>query len=124
MICRPPRFTITDTLFPYTTLFRSWPWPAPVARHLGARSGARGRSVAGGRLLPWRRLGQRRPGELRLGGAGAGERRVRGGGSRLSAGAAVALARFPAGWRLRGLVAASACRVPWRRSPPARPAGD
>src|SRR3546814_20634160 len=24
MIQRPPRFTLTDTLFPYTTLFRSW----------------------------------------------------------------------------------------------------
>src|SRR3546814_5804151 len=24
MIRRPPRFTLTDTLFPYTTLFRSW----------------------------------------------------------------------------------------------------
>src|SRR3546814_6021110 len=24
MIRRPPRFTRTDTLFPYTTLFRSW----------------------------------------------------------------------------------------------------
>src|SRR3546814_2397668 len=23
---RPPRSTRTDTLFPYTTLFRSWPW--------------------------------------------------------------------------------------------------
>src|SRR3546814_9550310 len=27
MIRRPPRSTLTDTLFPYTTLFRS-PWPA------------------------------------------------------------------------------------------------
>src|SRR3546814_21071392 len=25
MIRRPPRSTRTDTLFPYTTLFRSWP---------------------------------------------------------------------------------------------------
>src|SRR3546814_7768551 len=25
MIRRPPRSTLTDTLFPYTTLFRSWP---------------------------------------------------------------------------------------------------
>src|SRR3546814_1623622 len=30
MIRRPPRATRTDTLFPYTTLFRS-PAPAPVA---------------------------------------------------------------------------------------------
>src|SRR3546814_10605574 len=27
MIRRPPRSTRTDTLFPYTTLFRSYPWP-------------------------------------------------------------------------------------------------
>src|SRR3546814_3867725 len=26
MIRRPPRSTRTDTLFPYTTLFRSWLW--------------------------------------------------------------------------------------------------
>src|SRR3546814_5016693 len=26
MIRRPPRSTRTDTLFPYTTLFRSWRW--------------------------------------------------------------------------------------------------
>src|SRR3546814_16160409 len=28
MIRRPPRSTRTDTLFPYTTLFRSWPCPS------------------------------------------------------------------------------------------------
>src|SRR3546814_2648513 len=33
MIRRPPRSTRTDTLFPYTTLFRSL--PAPLARALG-----------------------------------------------------------------------------------------
>src|SRR3546814_20063150 len=32
MIRRPPRSTRTDTLFPYTTLFRS-DQPAPVRRH-------------------------------------------------------------------------------------------
>src|SRR3546814_19192901 len=26
MTRRPPRSTLTDTLFPYTTLFRSWTW--------------------------------------------------------------------------------------------------
>src|SRR3546814_10678861 len=35
MIRRPPRSTRTDTLFPYTTLFRSYskagPWPTPQA---------------------------------------------------------------------------------------------
>src|SRR3546814_5971476 len=30
MIRRPPRSTRTDTLFPYTTLFRSLPAPAPA----------------------------------------------------------------------------------------------
>src|SRR3546814_5226138 len=29
MIRRPPRSTRTDTLFPYTTLFRSQRWPRP-----------------------------------------------------------------------------------------------
>src|SRR3546814_18910711 len=32
MIRRPPRSTRTDTLFPYTTLFRSWPAFALVVR--------------------------------------------------------------------------------------------
>src|SRR3546814_12861990 len=32
MIRRPPRSTRTDTLFPYTTLFRSWPVPASTGR--------------------------------------------------------------------------------------------
>src|SRR3546814_4070805 len=30
MIRRPPRSTRTDTLLPYTTLFRSWPWAVTV----------------------------------------------------------------------------------------------
>src|SRR3546814_12597156 len=30
MIRRPPRSTRTDTLFPYTTLFRSHSWAAPL----------------------------------------------------------------------------------------------
>src|SRR3546814_16915244 len=36
MIRRPPRSTRTDTLFPYTTLFRSKPRPVPAGAHLGA----------------------------------------------------------------------------------------
>src|SRR3546814_12290085 len=34
MILRPPRSTRTDTLFPYTTLFRSrrWPWVLRLRR--------------------------------------------------------------------------------------------
>src|SRR3546814_9447150 len=31
MIRRPPRSTRTDTLFPYTTLFRSWPLEASAS---------------------------------------------------------------------------------------------
>src|SRR3546814_6322365 len=44
MIRRPPRFTRTDTLFPYTTLFRSrpdtvrYPRPARSARRYVGRS--------------------------------------------------------------------------------------
>src|SRR3546814_11579513 len=37
MIRRPPRATRTDTLFPYTTLFRSREAATQVARHLLAR---------------------------------------------------------------------------------------
>src|SRR3546814_12985636 len=54
MIRRPPRSTRTDTLFPYTTLFRSGfflPWPnGPLCRRLGGqdiltnRSGSESRS--------------------------------------------------------------------------------
>src|SRR3546814_18904609 len=39
MIRRPPRSTRTDTLFPYTTLFRSRHLPAPL-RHFARRSAA------------------------------------------------------------------------------------
>src|SRR3546814_1547053 len=62
MIRRPPRSTRTDTLFPYTTLFRSadrCPAPRPVPRAArpegagkirrgGARPSARGCKGAGG----------------------------------------------------------------------------
>src|SRR3546814_2432972 len=37
MIRRPPRSTRTDTLFPYTTLFRSLPAAGPVRRHASQR---------------------------------------------------------------------------------------
>src|SRR3546814_3222411 len=40
MIRRPPRSTLTDTLFPYTTLFRS----APPARPWSPRTSHRGRA--------------------------------------------------------------------------------
>src|SRR3546814_6962808 len=37
MIRRPPRSTRTDTLFPYTTLFRSSPLGHAFDRHLGLK---------------------------------------------------------------------------------------
>src|SRR3546814_3274044 len=57
MILRPPRSTLTNTLFPYTTLFRSHPrgvvrfghhahhGAAHLARRLGARKRPRSRPV-------------------------------------------------------------------------------
>src|SRR3546814_2944604 len=49
MILRPPRATLTDTLFPYTTLVRSVEWLAsapdqPISTHRSERS----RQEAGG----------------------------------------------------------------------------
>src|SRR3546814_2095560 len=46
MIRRPPRSTRTDTLFPYTTLFRS-----RFARRAGERSGGRARHPHGDRRV-------------------------------------------------------------------------
>src|SRR3546814_6680693 len=41
MIRRPPRSTRTDTLFPYTTLFRSsdHPWSRSIRVHMGMTQG-------------------------------------------------------------------------------------
>src|SRR3546814_3481959 len=57
MIRRPPRSTRTDTLFPYTTLFRSGraaahpgAYPRPLSRHSRARPrGGAGAALAGPR---------------------------------------------------------------------------
>src|SRR3546814_1591439 len=46
MIRRPPRSTRTDTLFPYTTLFRSVP-AADIKRLLAANDGAKGLVLPG-----------------------------------------------------------------------------
>src|SRR3546814_6348965 len=58
MIRRPPRSTRTDTLFPYTTLFRSSDYrSAEDTADLSARSPARGRrldSIHGRRPAPAR----------------------------------------------------------------------
>src|SRR3546814_17286795 len=48
MIRRPPRSTRTDTLFPYTTLFRS-ALPCPLQKHICQR-----RSVLGTGAVVWR----------------------------------------------------------------------
>src|SRR3546814_9853696 len=55
MIRRPPRSTRTDTLFPYTTLFRSSKPPFP------ARRGSRGRESRRAARQSRRRSGRRRP---------------------------------------------------------------
>src|SRR3546814_6669762 len=55
MIRRPPRSTRTDTLFPYTTLFRSW--RRARQRHRAGRCGVAGDAA-------WRGCGRaRRPGD-------------------------------------------------------------
>src|SRR3546814_5474784 len=59
MIRRPPRSTRTDTLFPYTTLFRS-PHRAPEAVAVLA---ACGRGAGGGDLCGRARLSRQGPGE-------------------------------------------------------------
>src|SRR3546814_4822309 len=41
MILRPPRSTRTDTLFPYTTLFRSNEYPVGTFQHLYERRALR-----------------------------------------------------------------------------------
>src|SRR3546814_2296165 len=50
MIRRPPRSTLTDTLFPYTTLFRSFVPRSDPPRRLsrGRHGGTIGRSSRGG----------------------------------------------------------------------------
>src|SRR3546814_4532881 len=70
MIRLPPRSTRTDTLFPYTTLFRSWRRTlprAPASRRVegdraqaSARSGAHAVHQAIGQRDPGRRVSQRR----------------------------------------------------------------
>src|SRR3546814_4695831 len=61
MIRRPPRSTRTDTLFPYTTLFRSASWqvslPLPLAG--GVLKGATPR-----RCRPWRTRSEEHTSEL------------------------------------------------------------
>src|SRR3546814_18069102 len=64
MIRRPPRSTRTDTLFPYTTLFRS-PAPWPRTGHLAAD--AAGARAGIGRVAPGRPVGDGRAPHQHLG---------------------------------------------------------
>src|SRR3546814_3206786 len=55
MIRRPPRSTRTDTLFPYTTLFRSFPvLQSMLGRRGGDLSGGQQQQLAIGRALVMR----------------------------------------------------------------------
>src|SRR3546814_19810250 len=60
MIRRPPRSTRTDTLFPYTTLFRSHPAPGRRTPPTTARRRRR-RHGRSGRRAGWRRPARRGP---------------------------------------------------------------
>src|SRR3546814_2535989 len=62
MIRRPPRSTRTDTLFPYTTLFRSQPGPRPAGRR--AQHRLRVGRLGAQRLRPRRRPAARQPARL------------------------------------------------------------
>src|SRR3546814_6572146 len=72
---RPPRSTRTDTLFPYTTLFRSWPGSSCDGKRL--RDGPAARA--------WRRLrtGSRPSSDMRVADPPRGDHECR---SRISAG--------------------------------------
>src|SRR3546814_10827223 len=72
MIRRPPRSTRTDTLFPYTTLFRSGVRP----RGAGAEAGAGRRLPGDGRLAGLPEVAPAAAGDRHRGGA---ERRRDGG---------------------------------------------
>src|SRR3546814_13812960 len=53
MIRRPPRSTRTDTLFPYTTLFRSWKRARPSASPIVTRHGRRAGGVFTGAVAAY-----------------------------------------------------------------------
>src|SRR3546814_1409461 len=87
MLRRPPRSTLTDTLFPYTTLFRSpglpGADPGTAAPARAARGGdpqdARPRGVRGHACQPVRGHRQVRPHHQVLQLSGPGERALRDG---------------------------------------------
>src|SRR3546814_9650656 len=55
MIRRPPRSTRTDTLFPYTTLFRSIPRDAEALQHRSGRTGRAGKKGTAVIIVPYPR---------------------------------------------------------------------
>src|SRR3546814_7401019 len=68
MIRRPPRSTRTDTLFPYTTLFRSYDLRiVPPGRYVDHAAVRRHRAGAGDLPQPRARNGRRRSGRERAG---------------------------------------------------------
>src|SRR3546814_4722025 len=64
MIRRPPRSTRTDTLFPYTTLFRSARTPPSRAARRGAAADRRGTLRRLGKLATLRHPGRLHAGRL------------------------------------------------------------
>src|SRR3546814_19072220 len=111
MIRRPPRSTRTDTLFPYTTLFRSLP---RIVGQAAADQRGRGRAYSQqqrrGRGAPQdrnpRRLRDRRPGQGARGPVRELQRRRRGTRLRQGAGQGLGLAlraRPPRGVGLRAV---------------------
>src|SRR3546814_6953654 len=76
MIRRPPRSTLTDTLFPYATLFRSRPSAGPMAWSVERAIREQQGHVLDGRLA----VGERaRDGPALAGRARIGDRHVEGG---------------------------------------------
>src|SRR3546814_14503362 len=83
MIRRPPRSTRTDTLFPYTTLFRSRDEPDDVRDLRHGQDIVR--SAAGGEPCPWARIGRRRGCEARTADLWAAGDGIAGAGTRAGA---------------------------------------
>src|SRR3546814_2248118 len=77
MIRRPPRSTRTDTLFPYTTLFRSWSAGRSRRRRVPATPREPARTAASGGTAgnpPWIRGSRPRPPRPRRSARGPGSR--------------------------------------------------
>src|SRR3546814_6075353 len=122
MIRRPPRSTRTDTLFPYTTLFRS---PERLGPAQGLAEGGAGDLAGVGAFRV--RTGERRR-------AGARDRRLRLTGTARTCGSGFSRDLFVlAGWKARGQAKAAPARAGVNRpasrrgcvrSSTARPRGD